>query len=91
MAYNDLDSHAQYKVRVVYAGDSPKPKIRLIANETVEIHPLISRPDPFRPIEFDIPPSATAQGKLRLKWYREAGLGDAGRGLQIAEVWLVRK
>ena len=26
-----------------------------------------------------------------LKWYREAGLGDAGRGLQVAEVWLMKK
>jgi hypothetical protein len=91
MAYKNLDPHAQYKVRVVYAGDSPRPKIRLTANDNVEIHPLMSRPVPFRPLEFDLPQSVTAQGQLQLKWYRETGLGDAGRGLQIAEVWLVRK
>jgi hypothetical protein len=91
MAYRDLDPHAQYKIRVVYAGDSTTPKIRLEAAPAIEIHPLISRPIPFRPIEFDIPPQATAAGELHLKWFRETGLGDAGRGLQIAEVWLVRK
>ena len=44
--YGDLDSQARYKVRVVYAGDNPKRKIRLVANGAVEIHPLISRPVP---------------------------------------------
>jgi hypothetical protein len=37
-------------------------------------------------------PAASHQdGRLRLRWLREPGLGDAGRGLQVAEVWLVRK
>ena len=91
MRYRDLDPKAQYKVRVVYAGDSIRPKIRLVANGSVEIHPLLARPVPFRPLEFDIPREATANGELRLQWYRESGLGDAGRGTQVAEVWLVRK
>ena len=89
--YRELDSNAQYKIRVVYAGDSVRPKIRLTANDKIEIHPLLARPIPFQPLEFDIPRPATAGGELRLKWYREAGLGDAGRGLQVAEVWLMKK
>ena len=68
-----------------------RPKIRLAANGGVEIHPLLSRPVPFHPVEFDIPREATAKGELRLQWYRESGLGDAGRGMQVAEVWLIRK
>ncbi len=91
MVYSDLDPHAQYKIRLVYAGDSTTPKIRLTANDNIEIHPLMPRPIPFRPIEFEIPQSATSKGRLRLQWHRETGLGDAGRGLQVAEVWLVRK
>jgi hypothetical protein len=91
MDYPDLDRTAQYKVRVVYAGDSTRPKIRLEANNGVEIHPLMSRPVPFKVQEFDIPRDATKGGQLRLRWFRESGLGDAGRGLQVAEVWLVRK
>ena len=91
MLYHGLDPHAQYKVRVVYAGDSTKPKIRLDAGSGIEIHPLMSRPIPFRPVEFDIPAQATASGELHLTWHRESGLGDAGRGLQIAEVWVIRK
>jgi hypothetical protein len=91
MHYSGLDPSAEYKIRVVYAGDSTRPKIRLVANDKTEIHPLIARPVPFRPLEFDIPREATAKGELRLQWFREPGLGDAGRGMQVAEVWLIRK
>ncbi|MDQ6678956.1 MAG: hypothetical protein M3Z09_16865, partial [Acidobacteriota bacterium] len=91
MVYRDLDPQAQYKIRVVYAGDSTKPKIRLAAAGDIEIHPLMPRPIPFRPIEFDIPRQATSTGELHLTWHRETGLGDAGRGLQVAEVWVIRK
>ena len=90
MEYPDLDRTAQYRVRVVYAGDATRPKIRLEANNGIEIHALISRPVPFKVLEFDIPREATREGHLRLRWFREPGLGDAGRGLQVAEVWLVR-
>jgi hypothetical protein len=90
MRYTGLDPAAQYRIRVVYAGDSPGRKIRLAAGP-VEIHPLILKPQPVRPIEFDIPRAATAQGELTLSWYREAGLGGNGRGCQVAEVWLIKK
>src|SRR5260370_42443779 len=62
MAYHDLDPQAQYKLRVVYAGDSIRPKIRLTASDAIEIHPLLTRPVPFHPLDFDIPPAATARG-----------------------------
>jgi hypothetical protein len=91
MRYSDLDPRAQYKVRVVYAGDSPRVKIRLVANEALEVHPLIAKPQPPQPLEFDVPPQATASGELNLSWYRESGLGGNGRGCQVSEVWLIRK
>jgi len=95
MRYTGLDPAAQYRIRVVYAGDSPGRKIRLMAGGTgfqpVEIHPLMLKPQPVRPIEFDIPRAATSGGELNLWWYREAGLGGNGRGCQVAEVWLIKK
>ena len=91
MRYEGLDREAQYRIRVVYAGDSPRGKIRLVANDSVEIHPLIDKPNPVKPIEFDVPKQATASGELRLSWYRELGLGGNGRGCQVAEVWLMKK
>ncbi len=89
--YGHLDSTARYKVRVVYAGDSPRRRIRLLANDAQEIHPLIEKPSPVRPIEFDLPAEATRKGELTLNWYRETGLGGNGRGCQVSEVWLLKK
>jgi hypothetical protein len=90
VAYDGLDPGARYRVRVVYGGDAPKRQIRLVANGDIEIHPLMLKPWPIRPVEFEIPPSATAAGKLRLRWTREPGLGGNGRGCQVSELWLMR-
>jgi hypothetical protein len=91
MHYDGLDPGARYQIRVVYAGDSPSVKIRLVANDAVEIHPLLQKPMPVGPVEFDIPREATRKGELDLSWSREPGLGGNGRGVQVAEVWLIRK
>jgi len=90
MRYTSLDPSAQYKVRVVYAGEAV-PGIRLVASEQYEVHPFIKKEFPVRPLEFDIPAKATANGTLSLKWYRTPGLGGNGRGCQVAEVWLIKK
>jgi hypothetical protein len=91
MRYEGLDPRAEYKVRVVYAGGDAGPKLRLIANEKFEIHPWLKRPVPFRPVEFDIPKAATEGGKLELTFSREPGLSGNGRGLEIGEIWIIRK
>ncbi len=91
MRYEGLDPRAEYKVRVVYAGGNTGPKLRLVANEKFEIHPWLKRPVPFRPLEFDIPKAATGSGKLELTFSREPGLSGNGRGLEIGEVWIIRK
>ncbi|HEX4066884.1 MAG TPA: hypothetical protein VHZ09_12745 [Acidobacteriaceae bacterium] len=88
MQYEGLDPHRDYRVRVVYSGNSPRFKIRLAANDSVEIHPYIPRAWPPAPQEFAIPRTATALGKLRLSWTREPGLGGNGIGCQVAEVYL---
>ncbi|HVN04511.1 MAG TPA: hypothetical protein VMT86_08850, partial [Bryobacteraceae bacterium] len=96
MRYTGLDAAAQYRIRVVYAGDSPGRKIRLVAGDGIEVHPLMRKPQPVAPVEFDIPRAATARGTLDLKWYGEAGRGGDGRGgdgrgCEVSEVWLIRK
>ena len=55
------------------------------------VHPLMRKPQPMAPLEFEIPRAATASGELRLTWYGEAGLGGNGRGCQVAEVWVMRE
>ena len=71
---------------MVYAGDSPNARIRLVANGSIEIHPLIKKPAPVAPVEFDIPREATRNGELlidlesragaRRKWARVPGVGN---------------
>ena len=90
MRYTGLDPKARYKLRVLYGGDNPTRKIRLVANETTEIHSYVSRPVPFKPIEFLFPQSATASGELNLSWFGEVGLGGNGRNCQVSEVWLIK-
>jgi hypothetical protein len=91
MHYSDLDTKARYRIRVVYAGDNYRPRVKLVANGAIEIHPWRSKDFPPRPVEFDIPLEATNKGELRLSWFQESGRGGAGRGCQVAEVWLIKK
>ena len=91
MHYTGLDADSTYRIRVVYSDLSPDIRVRLEANEGVEIHPWITREDAPVPKEFDIPAGATREGTLTLRWQREPGKGGTGRGCQISEIWLMEK
>lgn len=90
MHYAELDPAAQYKIRVVYAGDMMRVPLRLVANGDVEIHGYHQKPSPVAPLEFAIPRETTRTGTLDLEWTRPPGLGGNGRGCQVSEVWLIR-
>jgi hypothetical protein len=90
MQYDQLDPEVQYRVRVVYGGDNFRTRVQLLADGGTEIHAWIEKPRPLRPVEFDVPRAVTADGRLTLSWYQEPGRGGAGRGCQVAEVWLVK-
>ena len=66
-------------------------KVRLVAGDKWEIHLLIEKPSPLRPLEFDIPHEASEYGELDLAWWGEPGLGGSGRKYQVSEVWLIKK
>lgn len=89
MHYEDLDREGQYRMRVLYAGGESHQKLRLVANGTLEIHPLIERAWPPALQEFAIPREATAGGELTLAWTRAPGMGGSGTGGGVAEVWLL--
>jgi hypothetical protein len=91
MHYDGLDPTAEYRVRVLYGGDAPRARMRLVANGDHELHPLIAKPAPVIPLEFDLPPALTRGGTLDLAWTGEPGRGGNGRGCQVSEVWLIRK
>ncbi len=88
MKYTDLDPTARYRVRVVYAGDTRVP-IRMAANGK-EVHGYREKPNPVAPLEFDLPAGASSNGTLLLEWTRTPGLGGAGRGCSVSEIWLLR-
>jgi hypothetical protein len=90
LRYDKLDPQARYRVRVVYAGALNNP-VRLVADGNLEIHAMMPKPNPVRPVEFDIPAEATSDGTLVLSWTSTPGRGGAGRGPQVAEVWLLRQ
>jgi hypothetical protein len=90
MRYQGLDRSAQYRVRIVYAGDALNVPVRLTANGR-EIHGFRNKPNPPEPLDFDIPHEATHSGELTLEWTRPPGGGGNGRGVQVAEVWLMKK
>lgn len=90
MFYPHLDKTARYRLRIVYGAEAGSD-IRLVANGQYEIHPMRPKEMNYQPVEFDIPAEATKTGELRLRWNRPPGLGGSGRGVQVAEVWLIVK
>jgi hypothetical protein len=88
LRYRDLDPTASYRLRVVYGREGRARKVRLLAGEKHEIHGYLGRA--YEPLEFPIPSGAIVRGELSLTWNPEPGRGGTGRGLQVAEVWLLR-
>ena len=92
MRYRDLDPAAAYRLKVVYVSRSSREeRVKLMANETIEIHPYLKKPAPFGVMKFDVPRAATAGGELRLRWTGDPDIGGPGNGPMIAEVFLMRK
>lgn len=83
--YENLDTTAQYKMRVTYTGRF-RSKLKLVANDNVLIHDLMQT-DAKPMYEFDIPREATADGQVIFTWT----CGEGQRGSQVTEVWLIRK
>ncbi len=84
LVYDDLDRGSSYLLKVAYTGRF-RARIKLIADDTFLIHPLIKTGE--KPLmEFPIPREATKDGRLKLTWT----CGEGERGAQVAEVWLIR-
>ncbi len=85
MRYTDLDPAAKYRLRVTYAGRF-RATMRLLADQSHEVHGPLPQPSHPWPIEFEIPQTATADGVLDLQWELLQQ-----RGCQVAEVWLIKQ
>ena len=91
MEYGELDPSAQYAVKATYTGDRLGAQLRLMADGAYTVHDYMAKPVPVAPVMFDVPREATQDGHLVLEWNQTPGVGGAGRGTQIAEVWLIRR
>lgn len=87
--YEHLDPHRHYRLRITYAGEAYTLPMRLMANDTIEVHPLRLRKSNPETVEFDLAPETTHSDTLDLRWFRAYGAGGGGRGGQVAEVWLL--
>lgn len=86
--YEHLKKNLRYRLHVVYAGESYALPLRLVANGSIELQPFTARKSNPQEVDYSLPATATASGKLTLEWTRPAGIGGSGRGRQIAEVTL---
>lgn len=91
LEYSGLDTTAAYAVKATYTGDNLRAQLRLVADGSYTVHDYLAKPMPIAPVQFDVPVEATADGNLVLEWNQTPGIGGAGRGCQVAEVWLIRK
>ena len=92
LRYTGLDPAAQYRVRILYSSvdaGARGAKVRCIADGDVTVHDFVMKQP--APMEFDIPPATTADGVLELAFQQAPGSRGAGRGAQVAAIWLVRK
>ena len=90
--YEHLDPHANWLVRITYAGEDYALPLRLTASNGInlyQVHPARQRTSNPETVEFPIPPAATANGTLTLTWLGPSGSPGSGRGRQVAEVWLI--
>jgi hypothetical protein len=91
MRYTGLDPSARYRLEVVDGSiGSETFEMRLVADDRIEVHGWRKK-QPGERLRFAIPQAATASGELKLTWHPTLGRGGAGRGLQLAEVWLIRE
>ncbi len=80
--YDDLNPGKTYRVRVAYTGRfRSRQKLSV---DGIVLHDFIKTGE--QPLyEFALPPEATADGSIQLKW--ECGEGE--RGSQVSEVWIL--
>jgi hypothetical protein len=81
--YDQLDPESSYTIRVAYTGRF-RSKMKMAA-DGILVHDFIQTG--IQPIyEFPIPAEAVKDGKVTFSWT----CGEAERGSQVAEVWIMR-
>ena len=88
LVYHGLDPEACYGLRVVYGIEKPHIRVRCAARGSEgalhEVHPLIEKTVPHRPLECAVP--AAADGEVVVSFQPEPYLSGKGHGCQV---WLL--
>lgn len=88
LRYAGLERDRRYRLRYTRAGEDYALPLTLTANGVRLTVPEARTVNPQR-TELDLPSSLVREGELTLRFTRPPGLGGSGRGLQIAQVWLI--
>ncbi|MEQ6118133.1 alpha-glucuronidase family glycosyl hydrolase [Reichenbachiella sp. MALMAid0571] len=84
IAYDNLNPTEEYFIRVAYTGRF-RSRIKMTADEVI-IHDFIKTG--IEPIyEFPIPAEIIKDGKITFSWT----CGEAERGAQVTELWIIKK
>lgn len=75
LRYEGLDPKAHYRARIVYAGDSPRPKLRLMANDRYEVHGWIPAPGAVPTAGVRHPGRSDLRGRVAVEHLSRAGHG----------------
>ncbi len=87
LTFEGFDPAAAYTIRIAYVGEASRYKshVRLDA-DGVPVHEMFRlEGDVVR--EFDLPPEATSDGKVTLRWQSAEG----ERGVHVGEIFFIRK
>ncbi len=81
--YNNLEPNSRYLIRVAYTGRF-RSRMKLTV-DGITVHELMQTGE--QPVyEFPIPSEAIKDGKVTFSWT----CGEAERGSQVSEVWIIR-
>ncbi|MEO6686395.1 MAG: hypothetical protein ABIN24_10525, partial [Dyadobacter sp.] len=83
--YDELDSKANYRIRIAYTGRF-RSRMKMTTDDGQVVHDFLQTGE--TPIfEFDVPKAATADGEVTFIW----NCGEGERGSQVTEIWLIKK
>ena len=86
MHWSSLDPYSRYSVRMVYNGPFDI-RIKCITDNGSVIHDFLDKPGD-EIVSFPIPPEATSDGNLTLRWYQDTT--NIMRGVSVSEIWIIR-
>lgn len=86
MNWCNLDTDAEYSIRVVYNGPFDI-RIRCQTDDGMEIHDFIEKPG-SKILSYPVPASSTSDGELSLQWTQATT--DIMRGVSVSEIWLIK-